>query len=49
MTYPSDRKEFFDAEKDLWVIFCTVARERKRREIDPVLKLLRDSLSQSLN
>ncbi|MFQ3223964.1 MAG: DNA-binding transcriptional regulator GbsR (MarR family) [Lentimonas sp.] len=49
VTYPGDRKEYFDAEKDVWTIFCTVARERKRREIDPVLKLLKNSSSQSLN
>ncbi|WP_244653998.1 MarR family transcriptional regulator [Lentimonas sp. CC4] len=49
VTYPGDRKEYFEAEKDVWTIFCTVARERKRREIDPVLKLLQDSSSQSLN
>lgn len=35
-----ERKEFFEAEKDVWKIFCTVARERKRREIDPVLAVL---------
>ena len=39
VTYPGNRKEYFEAEKDVWTIFCTVARERKRREIDPVLKL----------
>ena len=29
-----ERKEFFEAEKDVWKIFCTVVRERKRREIE---------------
>lgn len=37
-----ERKERFEAEKDVWKIFCTVARERKRREIDPVLEVLRE-------
>ena len=37
-----ERKERFEAEKDVWKIFCTVARERKRREIDPVLGVLRE-------
>ncbi len=37
-----ERKERFEAEKDVWKIFCTVARERKRREIDPVLNVLRE-------
>lgn len=36
-----DRREYFEAEKDVWKIFTTVARERKRREIDPALDVLR--------
>jgi DNA-binding transcriptional regulator GbsR (MarR family) len=28
-----ERREFFEAEKDVWQIFTIVARERKRREI----------------
>ena len=28
-----ERREFFEAEKDVWRIFCTVARERRRREV----------------
>jgi len=35
-----ERREFFEAEKDPWFIFTTVARERKRREIEPALSLL---------
>jgi len=35
-----ERKEYFEAEKDVWKIFCTVARERKRREIDPAQEVL---------
>ena len=26
-----ERKEYFEAEKDVWKIFCIVTRERKRR------------------
>lgn len=37
-----ERKEFFEAEKDVWKIFITVLRERQRREIDPALELLQD-------
>lgn len=47
VTYPSDRREYFLAEKDVWKIFCIVARERKRREIEPVLNLLDDSIKKS--
>ncbi|MGD7652855.1 MAG: GbsR/MarR family transcriptional regulator [Verrucomicrobiales bacterium] len=36
-----ERREFFEAEKDVWQIFITVARERKRREIEPALSVLR--------
>jgi DNA-binding transcriptional regulator GbsR (MarR family) len=35
-----ERKEFFEAEKDVWKIFCIVARERKRREIQPAHEVL---------
>ncbi|MFY7733215.1 MAG: GbsR/MarR family transcriptional regulator [Bacteroidia bacterium] len=37
---PGDRKEYFVAEKDIWEIARIIARERKRREIEPVLKVL---------
>jgi len=32
-----DRKEYFQAEQDVWQMFRTILRERKRREIDPML------------
>lgn len=35
-----DRKEYFEAEKDIWKMFCIIARERKRREIDPAKEAL---------
>jgi len=35
-----ERRDFFEAEKDVWTIFTIVARERKRREIDPALAVL---------
>jgi DNA-binding transcriptional regulator GbsR (MarR family) len=34
------RRDYFEAEKDVWHIFTTVARERKRREIEPALAVL---------
>lgn len=37
---PGERKEYFEAEKDVWKIFCIVARERKRREIEPAHTVL---------
>lgn len=35
-----ERKEYFIAEKEVWKMFCTIARERKRREVDPALEAL---------
>lgn len=37
---PGDRKEYFIAEKDIWEVTKRVARERKKRELEPVLKVL---------
>ncbi len=37
-----DRKEYFRAEQDVWQVFRIITRERKRREIDPVLMALHD-------
>ena len=35
-----ERKDFFTSEKDIWELARQVAGERKRRELDPVLKML---------
>ncbi len=35
-----DRKEYFVAESDVWALFKAIARERKRRELDPVIASL---------
>ena len=37
-----DRKEYFEAEQDVWKLFRTILRERKRREIDPLIHQLRE-------
>ena len=37
-----ERKEYFEAEKDVWKMFCTIIRERKRREIRPAINVLKD-------
>lgn len=37
-----ERKEFFYAEKDVWKIARQVARERRRREITPVIEVLEE-------
>ena len=35
-----DRKEYFEAEKHVWKIFCIIIRERRRRELRPAISLL---------
>ena len=42
-----ERREYFEAEKDVWRIFTVVARERKRREIDPALEVVRKCAQES--
>lgn len=41
---PGDRREYIEAPDDIWQIVRTLAEERRRREIDPTLSLLRDIL-----
>ena len=35
-----DRKEYFAAEKDTWKMALQIARERKRRELEPAIESL---------
>ncbi len=37
-----ERKEFFIADKDIWELFKQITKERKKREIEPVLKVLHE-------
>ncbi len=37
-----ERKEYFEAEKDVWKMFCIVMRERSRRELRPAMNVLQD-------
>ena len=39
-----DRREYFQAPTDAWEIFRTLAEERRRREIEPTLSMLRAAL-----
>lgn len=41
---PGDRREYFEAPTDAWEIFRTLAEERRRREIEPTLSMLRGAL-----
>ena len=41
---PNDRREYFEPPKDIWDIFKALLEERRRREIEPTLSMLRDAL-----
>ena len=43
---PSDRRDFFTTPDDVWQILRTLAEERKKREVDPTLSVLREILMQ---
>jgi DNA-binding transcriptional regulator GbsR (MarR family) len=39
-----DRKEYFRADADVWRMFETIMRERRRREVEPILGTIDRSL-----
>ena len=41
-----DRRDHFESVKDVWEIFRIVAEERKRREIDPTLRVIRECVDE---
>jgi DNA-binding transcriptional regulator GbsR (MarR family) len=41
---PNDRREYFEPPKDIWDIFKALLEERRRREVEPTLSMLRDAL-----
>jgi DNA-binding transcriptional regulator GbsR (MarR family) len=44
---PSDRRDFFETPEDVWLILRTLVEERKKREVDPTLSVLRDILMET--
>jgi DNA-binding transcriptional regulator GbsR (MarR family) len=44
---PQDRKDYYAAEQDVWKLFATIARARKRREIEPLMASLKQVLDES--
>jgi DNA-binding transcriptional regulator GbsR (MarR family) len=40
MIVPGDRKEYFSAEKDIWKVAMYIMQQRKKRELDPMVKVL---------
>ena len=41
---PGDRRDFFTTEADVWTMFQIILRERKKRELDPLLTRLDECL-----
>ena len=41
---PGDRREYYTSLENVWDIFQAIAAERRRREIEPTLSMLRQSL-----
>ncbi len=42
-----DKRDHFESMKDVWQLFRIVLDERKRREIDPTLELLRECIAEA--
>jgi DNA-binding transcriptional regulator GbsR (MarR family) len=42
-----DRRDHFESLKDVWEIFRVVSEERKRREIDPTLRVLSECVAEA--
>lgn len=40
-----DRRDHFEAMSDVWEMFRVVVDERKRRELDPTLEMLREAVA----
>jgi len=41
-----DRRDYFEAVKDVWEMFQLILEGRKRREVDPTLALLRECVAE---
>lgn len=41
---PGDRKDYFVAEKEIWKVATLIVKERRRRELEPVLEALKPLL-----
>ena len=44
---PDDRRDHFTTPEDVWQILRVLAEERKKREVDPTLSVLRELLLQT--
>jgi DNA-binding transcriptional regulator GbsR (MarR family) len=44
-----ERKEYFYAEKDMWEVAQRIVAERKKRELDPLMKMLEQLQKETTN
>ena len=44
-----DRREYFAVPGDVWEVLRTLAEEKRRREVEPTLRFLRESLRQDVS
>jgi DNA-binding transcriptional regulator GbsR (MarR family) len=44
---PGDRRDHFESMKDVWEMFRVVLDERKKRELDPTLVVLRECIERA--
>ncbi len=44
---PGDRKDYYEAEKDVWRVTQLLARQRRRREVEPTIEALDACLEQT--
>ena len=42
VSVPGERKEYFKSEKDIWGLARQVAKERRKRELEPIIKVLKN-------
>lgn len=42
-----DRRDHFESMKDVWEMFRLILAERKKRELDPTLRVLRECVAES--
>jgi DNA-binding transcriptional regulator GbsR (MarR family) len=42
-----DRRDHFETSSDVWALFRTIVAQRKQREFDPTISLLRDVVNDS--
>lgn len=42
-----DRRDYYETIGDVWEMFRVIVRERKSREIDPLIRVLRETLAEA--